>query len=164
MCIRDRGEAAAPTFSGYWVWSICGLHCRLYMAYVQLMYGPYMAYVWPTYGTYIHHIWPYEGLVICHLWSIGLPMTLVIWSWLLTMTSKCHETGTIRKLSSRRIFLEGFRKITFFDRSDQTEPPPLSFGQNWASSGRNRILAGRGSQTRGWGGQERAKEGQIRAI
>ena len=34
-----------PPFSGYWVWSIFGLYCRLHMAYGQLMYGPYMAYV-----------------------------------------------------------------------------------------------------------------------
>ena len=43
-------KAAAPSFSGYWVWSICGLYCRLYTAYVQLMYGPYMAYACLIYG------------------------------------------------------------------------------------------------------------------
>ena len=42
---ENEGAAATPSFSGYWVWYICGLYCRLYMAYVQLMYGPYMAYV-----------------------------------------------------------------------------------------------------------------------
>ena len=31
-----------PSFL-YLSWSLCGLYCRLYMAYVQLMYGPYMA-------------------------------------------------------------------------------------------------------------------------
>ena len=37
------------------------------------------------------------------------------------MTSKWHETGAIRKLSSRRIFLEGFRKIAFL-----TDPAKIS--------------------------------------
>ena len=64
------GLPLPPPFSGYWVWSVYGLYCRLYMAYAQLMYGPYMAYVWPTYGTYIDHIWPYEGLVICPILAI----------------------------------------------------------------------------------------------
>ena len=32
-------KAAAPPFSVLWVWSVYGMHCRLYMAYVQLMYG-----------------------------------------------------------------------------------------------------------------------------
>ena len=41
-----------PPFSLNFLWSICGPYCRLYMAYVQLMYGTYMAHVWTTYGTY----------------------------------------------------------------------------------------------------------------
>ena len=42
-----------PPFSGYRVWSICGLYCRLYMAYEQLMYGPY---IWPMYDLHMAHI------------------------------------------------------------------------------------------------------------
>ena len=40
-----RRKAAAPSFSSYLSWSICGLCCRQYIAHVQLMYGSYMAYV-----------------------------------------------------------------------------------------------------------------------
>ena len=47
-----RRRSRRPAFSSYLLWSICGLYCRLYMAYVQLMYGPYMAYAGPTYDTY----------------------------------------------------------------------------------------------------------------
>ena len=43
-------KVATPQFSSYLLWSICGLYCRLYMAYVQLMYDVYMA--WPVYDTY----------------------------------------------------------------------------------------------------------------
>ena len=32
------GEAATPIFF-ILLWSICGLYCRLYMAYVQLVYN-----------------------------------------------------------------------------------------------------------------------------
>ena len=42
-----RPKAATPILfiiTQYVLWSICGLYCRLYMAYVQLMYGPYMVY------------------------------------------------------------------------------------------------------------------------
>ena len=39
------GLRRPPPFSVYWVWSVYGLYCGLYMAYGQLMYGPYMAYV-----------------------------------------------------------------------------------------------------------------------
>ena len=67
-----------PPFSSYSLWSICGLYCRLYMAYVQLMYGPYMAYVWPTYGHMrvwwsVQH-WPYmamSGAGDLWPWSVG---------------------------------------------------------------------------------------------
>ena len=48
----ERRRSRRPPFSSYLLWSICGLYCRLYMAYVQLMYGPYMAYVLPIYGLY----------------------------------------------------------------------------------------------------------------
>ena len=50
------GEAAAPPFSSYSLWSICGLYCRLYMAYVQIsgIYG----HIWTIYAHMVH-IWPY---------------------------------------------------------------------------------------------------------
>ena len=43
-------KAAAPSFSSYLLWSICGLYCRLYMAYVQLVYGDSGAHILPMYG------------------------------------------------------------------------------------------------------------------
>ena len=41
-----------PSFSGYAALPICSLYCGLYIAYVQLVYGPYMTYVWPICGSH----------------------------------------------------------------------------------------------------------------
>ena len=38
------GRRLPPPFSSHLPWSNCGLYCKLYMAYVQLIYA-YMAYV-----------------------------------------------------------------------------------------------------------------------
>ena len=50
--LQCRPQMDHTSLSSYLSWYICGLYCRLYMAYVQLVYGPFMAYVWPIYGLY----------------------------------------------------------------------------------------------------------------
>ena len=100
MVWLQPSAASAPIF---WilVWCICGLYCRLYMAYVQLIY---MAHIWLMYDlhmahilTIYGHIWPCQGLVICHLRSIGLIMTVS-----LMQEDIVRKTMTENKVTNKR--------------------------------------------------------------
>ena len=67
------GWRLPPPFSPYLLWSICGLYYRLYMTYVQLMYGPYMAYVWHLWPIYGPYIWPCMGILPVFLYGPSYP-------------------------------------------------------------------------------------------
>ena len=103
---ENGGRRRSRPLSSYLLWSICGLYCRLYMAYVQLLYGPCMAYVWPTYGTYIGHMrvwwsvqyWPcmvMSGAGDLCLWSVELHGTV----------------GLLSRQSRRVVFGTNFRVV-----------------------------------------------------
>ena len=72
---NEENEGAAdlgchsPPFSGYAVWPICGLYRRLYLAHVQLMYGPHMACVRPIDGFYNLYVSIWEVSYV--YWLVG---------------------------------------------------------------------------------------------
>ena len=91
------------------------------MAYVQLMYGPYMASVC-LYMVYID-VFLYMPSLVYLLVRKFLSMLIDFSNLIITFD---HDLQMTRKWYHSKALVEarGFRKITFFDRSGQIDPPP----------------------------------------